>query len=150
MKKGILLLLITIVSLNLSSAQNQSDFQSEIESLFGALEKTMQQLEPLINGDLFDQLDSLDVGQLGFDPQKFEEMLEGKDLDNLSIDNMMDIMRTQMEMMDDIDLSQFNQLFEGFGLTSPNLPESFPKSESEGGKKEQPVKKKKKRKSYKL
>ncbi len=149
MKKGILLLFITIFSFNLSSAQNQSDFQNEIESLFGELEKTMQQLEPLINGNFLNQLDTLDISQLGFDPQKFEQMLEGKDLDNLSVDDMMDIMRIQMEMMEDIDLSQFNQLFEGFGLTSPNLPKSFPKSEE--GEKEQPAKKrKKKRKSYKL
>jgi len=148
MKKGILLLLIVVFSLNLSSAQIQNDFESEIESLFGELEKTMQQLEPLINGELFNQLDTLDISQLGFDAQKFEQMLEGKDLDNLSIDDMMDVMRLQMEMMEDIDLSQFNQLFEGFGLTSPNLPESFPKSEE--GDKEKPAKKKKKRKSYKL
>ena len=149
MKKGILLLFVTIFSFNLSSAQNQSDFQNEIESLFGELEKTMQQLEPLINGNLFNQLDTLDISQLGFDPQKFEQMLEGKDLDNLSMDDMMDIMRIQMEMMEDIDLSQFNQLFEGFGLTSPNLPKSFPKSEER--EETQPAKKKKKkRKSYKL
>ena len=148
MKKGILLLFVTIFSLNLSSAQNQNDFQSEIELLFGELEKTITQLEPLINGNFLEQLDSLDVSQLGFDTEKFEQMLEGKDLDNLSMDDMMDIMRLQMEMMEDIDLSQFNQLFEGFGLTSPNIPKTLP--ESGEGDKEKPAKSKKKRKSYKL
>ena len=143
MKKGFLLLLISFLSFNIGFTQDKSDFQKEMDSLFGELEKMVTQLEPLFNGELEAKLDSLDFSQFGFDIQALEKSLEGKNLDELSMNEMMDIMRLQMEQLDKADFSKFNQLFESLGLPSPNIPN--PDSSDEKKKSS-----KKKRKSYKL
>ena len=140
MKKGFLLLFISILSFNIGFAQGKSDFQKEMDLLFGELEKVVTQLEPLFNGELEANLDSLDFSQFGFDIEALEKNLEGKNLDELSMDEMMNLMRLQMEQLDKVDFSQFNQLFESLGLPSPNIPAPDEKNKPA----------KKKRKSYKL
>lgn len=146
MKKSIFILVIGLLSLNMSFAQTQdhNNPASELDLLFGELENTMRQFEGIING--INKLDTLDLNAFGFDIERLEKNLEGKDMDNLSIDDMMDLMKIQMEIMEDIDLNEINKLFEGLGFTPPNM--NTPRSNPENGT--EPAKKKKKRKTYKL
>ena len=146
MKKSLFILIVGLLSFNMSFAQTPDNNNplSELDVLFGELENTMRQFDGLING--ISQLDTLDLNAFGFDIERLEKSLEGKDMDNLSMDDMMDIMKLQMEMMQDIDLNEINKLFEGLGFTPPNMTD--PRSNPEDGKK--PAKKKKKRKTYKL
>ncbi len=146
MKKSIFILVIGLMSLNMSFAQTQdgNNLSKEFDLLLGELENTMRQFEGLVDG--INQLDTLDLNAFGFDIERLEKSLEGKDMDNLSIDDMMDLMKLQMEMMEDIDLNEINKLFEGLGFTPPNM--NTPRSNPEDGT--EPAKKKKKRKTYKL
>lgn len=146
MKRSILVFLVSLFSFQLSIAQTQDDFKNEIEILMGEMQKSLQQFESLFNEDFIQSIDSLDFNSFGIDIQELEKHLEGKNLDNLSIDDMMDIMHLQMEMMEQLDFSQFNQFFEGLGI-SPDFPKNItpPKKDEQ----EQPSKKKK-RKTYKL
>lgn len=146
MKKGILILLLGIFSFSSSSAQNTDNLAQDMELLFGELQKSMQHFEQFLNDDMLQQIDSIDFKRFGFDVEELERRLEGKDLDNLSLTDMIDIMHIQMELMEDLDFSQFGDLLQNFGLTAPIL--TVPPADSEEDEKSS--KKKKKRKSYKL
>lgn len=147
MKKGILILLLVIIGLNMSYSQTRDDFQKEMDLLFGELEKTMQQFAPLFNGELEKQLDTLDLKKFGLDLEQLEKQFEGKNLDNLSLSEIRDIMQIQMEMMENLDLSQFNEFFKQFGFETPKAPHNTP---NEDDPKEEKSSGKKKRKVYKL
>ena len=153
MKKGILLILIGLFSMNISFAQSPNDeLKQGFEELSGELGKMFKDFEILFNGDALSNLDSIDVKSFGFDIEGLEKQLEGKDMNSLNLDDMMDIMQLQMEMLDQVDFSQFNQLFKDLGFDTPNIP--APNQENrvqpKSNDKNKATKQGKKRKSYKL
>ena len=152
MKKGILLILIGLLSFNISFAQSNDELKKGFEDLSGELEKMFKDFEILFNGDALSKLDSIDVKSFGFDIEGLEKQLEGKDMNNLNLEDMMGLMQSQMKMLDQVDFSQFNQLFKDLGLDVPGIPSPNqrdrvqPKSDD----KNKATKKGKKRKTYKL
>ena len=153
MKKGILLILIGLFSINISFAQSPNeDMKQGFEELSGELGKMFKDFEILFNGDALSNLDSLDVKSFGFDIEAFEKQLEGKDMNNLNMDDMMDLMKIQMDMLDQVDFSQFNQLFKDLGFDTPNIPSPNQRDriQPKSNDKNKATKKGKKRKSYKL
>jgi len=153
MKKGILLLVIGLFSINISFAQSNDDIKQGFGDLQEEMQKMFKDFEIIFNGEALSNLDTLDIKSFGFDIEALEKQLEGKDMNNLDMNDMMDLMDTQMKMLDQIDFSQFNQLFKDLGLDSPEIPSpnqrenrTSPKSDD----KSKATKKGKKRKTYKL
>lgn len=152
MKKAFLLLIIGLFTINISFAQSNDELKQGFEELSGELGKMLQDFEILLNGEALAQLDTLDIKKFGFDIKAFEKQLEGKDMNNLNMDDMMDIMQLQMEMLDQIDFSQFNQLFKDLGFDTPNIPSPNQRNRTQpkSNDKNKATKKGKKRKTYKL
>ena len=152
MKKAFLLILIGLFSFNISFAQNTDELKRGFEDLSGELEKMIQDFEFLLNGEALAKIDTLDIKKFGFDIEAIEKQLEGKDLDNLNMDDMMGLMQLQMDMLDQIDFSQFNQLFKDLGFDATNIPSPNQRNrvQPKSDDKNKATKKGKKRKSYKL
>jgi len=151
MKKLVFTLLIGLLGFNFSFAQNQEenledDFKQDLEIMMQEIEKSFHLMEGFINQDWESKFDSIDIKKFGIDLEKFEEELEKMDLSEMNSENMMKIFELQMDMLQNIDLSQFNDLFESFGLPNPEI-ESTPK---DGKNNKQPSPSKKKRKTYKM
>ena len=83
----------------------------------------------------------------GFSPGYGLEFFLNEGLQDLQLDEMIDLMEQGMGQMESLDFSEFEKLFDAFGL-EPGTMIPAPDKLPEGGT--LPAKKKKKRKSYSL
>jgi len=153
MKKLLFTFFIGMLSLNISFAQTEEQIEEGIETLEKGMEEMMKEMEKafgtfetLLNQDWESKFDSIDIQKFGLDFEKLEKEFEGLDLNELNSEKMMDILRIQMEMLQDVDFSQLQELFESFNLPIPDL-EDAPNNEKNNNK---TTPSKKKRKTSKI
>ena len=142
MKKVTFILLLAVFNIQLSFAQTQDDLQREMDILLEDLEQSMKQVEQFFNEKM---MKKLDFSQLEIDLEKLEKQFGEKGLDKINSEKLEEIMRQQMEILKNIDFSQFSEFFENLEIPAPKN-----NSGENNGENESKTPSKKKRKTYKM